>query len=362
MKGSAVPHFVDNCPLRVTHIGGHGGAVLHTEYENPRGRIDFNCRQTGFSIHRSGWNYALSGLAKYHRSGGVMFDGFLENAFCWQAAAGRSSGLPYQKPWIGVLHNPPNMPPWFSDNNATPTALLYDKMFRQSLRTCRGLYTLSKYHADYLRLHLPDTIKINVLYHPTEIPEHQFLFERFVANPRKRLVSIGWWLRRIWSLYALQCPYEKTRLMPGAKLQELSYAAQRVEEVIAGFTPTQEQRLSVTPLQHLDNDEYDRLLCENIVFLDLYDSSANNAVIECIARCTPMLINRLPAVREYLGDEYPLYFSTYDEAEEKLKNTDLIRRAAEYLREFPQRSQIFLTTFARDFYESAIYQSLPCPV
>ena len=43
----------------------------------------------------------------------------------------------------------------------------------------------------------------------------------------------------------------------------------------------------------LSNEDYDILLSENIVFLDLYDSSANNAVIECIARATPLLVNNL---------------------------------------------------------------------
>ncbi|MFN8643026.1 MAG: hypothetical protein U0802_15745 [Candidatus Binatia bacterium] len=52
---------------------------------------------------------------------------------------------------------------------------------------------------------------------------------------------------------------------------------------------------------------YDRLLSEN-VFLDLLDASANNSVIECLARDTPLLVNRHPAVVEYLGPDYPLYF------------------------------------------------------
>lgn len=60
--------------------------------------------------------------------------------------------------------------------------------------------------------------------------------------------------------------------------------------------------LSNTQAQsRLSNEAYDRLLTENIGFVALHDASANNTVIECIARATPLLVNPLPAVVEYLG-------------------------------------------------------------
>ena len=38
---------------------------------------------------------------------------------------------------------------------------------------------------------------------------------------------------------------------------------------------------------HLTDAEYDQTLAENIAFIRLYDASANNTVVECIARATP---------------------------------------------------------------------------
>lgn len=57
----------------------------------------------------------------------------------------------------------------------------------------------------------------------------------------------------------------------------------------------------------LSNEQYDILLSQNIVFLNMWDAAAVNTLIECIVRNTPVLINKLPPIVEYLGENYPLY-------------------------------------------------------
>jgi hypothetical protein len=78
--------------------------------------------------------------------------------------------------------------------------------------------------------------------------------------------------------------------------------------------------------------EYDNILSENIVFVDLFDASANNTLLECIVRNTPIIINKLPAVVEYLGENYPLYFNNLDEANELLLNNELLLKSHNYLK------------------------------
>ena len=75
---------------------------------------------------------------------------------------------------------------------------------------------------------------------------------------------------------------------------------------------------SVQVLEHLSDSEYDLLLGQNIVFLDLIDASAVNTLVECVVRNTPLLVNRLPAIEEILGSDYPLYYSSYRDAKNKL--------------------------------------------
>lgn len=90
--------------------------------------------------------------------------------------------------------------------------------------------------------------------------------------------------------------------------------------------------------------------------MDLYDSSANNAVIECIARATPLLINPIPAVVEYLGKDYPMYFSSLSEAAEKALNTSLILDTHEYLKNCETRKKLSPEYFLRNFEKSEVYQ------
>lgn len=98
---------------------------------------------------------------------------------------------------------------------------------------------------------------------------------------------------------------------------------------------------TVNVIQHLANSEYDILLSQNIVFVNLVDASAVNTVIECIVRTTPIIVNRHPAVVEVLGIDYPLYFSNEPDNYNKLnkeinallRDTSNIKRAYYYLQE-----------------------------
>jgi hypothetical protein len=78
-------------------------------------------------------------------------------------------------------------------------------------------------------------------------------------------------------------------------------------------------------------EEYDEYLSKNIVFIDLFDAAANNTVLECIVRKTPIIVNKLPGVMDYLGENYPLYFSHLDEVPHLLTEEKLLQ-AHEYLK------------------------------
>jgi hypothetical protein len=90
-------------------------------------------------------------------------------------------------------------------------------------------------------------------------------------------------------------------------------------------------------ISYLDNDEYDKLLSENIVFIHLVDASAVNTVIECVVRNTPLIINKHPAVVELLGEKYPLFFTSIEynsinsEINSLLSNTNNIKNATKHL-------------------------------
>jgi hypothetical protein len=70
--------------------------------------------------------------------------------------------------------------------------------------------------------------------------------------------------------------------------------------------------------------EYDELLSKNIVFIDLFDAAANNTILECIIRNTPIIVNKLPPIIDYLGEDYPLYFNELNEVPDLLINEKIL--------------------------------------
>jgi hypothetical protein len=83
-------------------------------------------------------------------------------------------------------------------------------------------------------------------------------------------------------------------------------------------------------INHIDNNSYDELLSCNVVFVNLVDASAVNTLIECIVRNTPIIINKIPAVVELLGNNYPLYYDDIIDVY-KLINEKSITNAYKYL-------------------------------
>ncbi len=354
--------------------------------DQPQGKINLN-RQRRFHGHRSGWNGALRTLEAVHNSQGVWFDGFVEENFArrhWregkrdarilqrlrdsgafeQLATSEEQGItPYQKPWVGCMHNPQGMPGWFRFEEA-PQTLFKKAIWQQSFEHCRGLFTFSEYHANWLRENTGKPVSALVL--PTEIPERQFDFGSFLANPRRKIVQIGWWLRRQSAIYELPLArnnpmnYEKLRLVPMFFDNAEAYLEKLIkkETEILGLTIAEAFAKNTREVMHLPNSEYDDLLSRNLAFVYLFDANANNAVIECIARATPLLVNPLPAVVEYLGADYPLYFSDLAEAAEKSLDVKLLEQAHGYLKTCPTRARLSYDVFLQSFTSSEVYRAL----
>jgi hypothetical protein len=319
-------------------------------------------RQTSFSYHRSGWAYAIEALREEHDDNGVFFDGFLDRTFNRLQNPAFERDLPLRRPWTGFFHNPFGFPDWFREGPMI-ASMIQSRQFRESLEYCVGLLTVSGELARNLRAEVD--VPVSALIHPTEIPETLFDFEAFLSNPEKKIISIGWWLRRTLSIYYLPLdrtsPYRKARLKLGDPFTETTRRGlARIEFVKEWSNRRLEQRFkdNTQELPYLPNLEFDGLLSNNLVYLDLFAAGANNAVVECIARGTPLLVNPLPAVVEYLGQDYPLYFNTLEEAASKACDFDLVERAHLHLIEGPTRKRLSQKSFLQDFRQSEVYERL----
>lgn len=292
---------------------------------------------TSFDVHRYGWGYAMNFLKDFHSPYGILLDDFIEKTHSWNLDY---NIVPHKNDWIGFIHNPHNMPKWFDYHNS-PQGIFKSEIFIQSLKYCKCIITLS----DYLKQWIEEKITVPVvsLKHPTGLVNKEWDSYKFMKSPK--LVQLGYWLRNMSTIYKLSSNWSKIWLPSNKQYAQFLFEIEnRINDTRYYFDN------NVQIKERLSNEEYDEILSSSIVVLNLYDSSANNAVIECIARNTPMLINKHPAVVEYLGENYPLYCDFSKIFSPDLISTSTILEAERYLKNM---NKDFLNGeyFASEFYK-----------
>jgi hypothetical protein len=308
------------------------------------------------NVHRSGWAFVLSHMMNlsaphFQRPHRLVVDTYMDRTFHWGMDALLLNGvLPYRTNWVGFLHH--TFDTLHSRYNCVE--MFRKQPFRESLGTCKGIFVLSNYLAEQVKAALREQclplVDVHVLYHPTEFvtKENMFTFDKFVANPAKKVVQIGAWLRNPYAIYKLPLyddilnPLEiKKAVLKGTNMDGYFASSSKFEKLmnlikgdavpatahytydcvsrqnvgtmenkyISGMCDTlEEYHHSVEVITSLTNEAYDDLLSMNIVFLHLQDCSAVNTVIECIVRNTVIIVNRHPALEELLGYTYPGFY------------------------------------------------------
>ncbi len=316
-------------------------------------KLNLNLEKNNFiKTHRSGWEYAINSLKPVHNEKGFLLEGFIDKKFRYGRDEGdvRNNPSPIREPWIGFIHTPHNTPKHIYPERALEKTF-ESEIWKESIKYCKGIFCLSKYQKEALEKIL--NVPIEDLIHPTETPEIKFNMKSFLTNNDKKIIQIGLTLRKVNSIFLLKTDHLKRKILSfDSNLLELS---KQKEKEALNISPDYS---SVEEIKFLENEEYDKLLSENIVFLDLWDVAACNTIIECIVRNTPILVNPLPAAKEYLGEDYPFYFNTLEEASEKAEDIFLIRKTHEYLKKHPIKEKLTGEYFLKSFVNSKIYKSL----
>jgi hypothetical protein len=340
--------------------------------------------------HRSGWNYVkrLCNVYLHDPSAPILVD-FVEKIWCWKDFSLKEKDIYYENesyivpaervkmingkeyallnettavfwngrdwtksdldtdlvraadvygifttPWIGMIHNPVDMPVWFDYCNS-PQELLRKELFQKSLQFCRGLIVFSEDLKHKLLQMGGWPCEIDVVTHPTEpslVRWKKSPFNCIAPFHRNRLVQVGYWLRRLSSIWEVKVPNKKrwkkywiNRAEHGFScLEKEIYNENLIKKIICN-----KDRVNVLSLS---NDAYDDFLSKSVMFVDLYDSSCNNTIIEAIVRHVPILVRRLKSTEEYLGKDYCLFFESLEEVPELLNNPERVQCAHEQLK------------------------------
>ena len=288
--------------------------------------IDYMDQYDRTNCHRSGWRYVVdninNNLATSNKDA-IKYDLYVDRTFHWcNDIMVNNNIIPYNTSWIGFIHHTM----YQDSSNYNCVELLKNKYFLESLKTCKALIFLSKYLkenfqklANINNIILPPLFN---LFHPTEFINTNWKYKYWHGE----VIQVGSWMRDIDAIYQLK--YNKKYALIGKNMSD---------KYICNSHITLKKTTDVKLIENVDNNKYDEILSKYVVFIKLFDASAVNTLIECIVRNTPIIINKLPAVVEYLGENYPLYYNNIEEVPQLLQikffKTNNIYKAHKYLKE-----------------------------
>jgi hypothetical protein len=273
-----------------------------------------------------------------------------------------------RRPWIGVAHmlTAELLPQHSLDFKEGILALdnyLESKDFIASLLSCVGLVFLTADMVDHARAKLEklgaSDVNVCVAYHPIGVEADARKFDPLddldaATSNDSAVILLGKQYRRLATLHRLQTGRRKIWLPGNVDNRPELDKTTNVELSLEGVKLDS----SVIITRAEEKREYDRLVKQNLVVLDMWAASANNAVLESIALQAPFFIRRLPGPEEYLGKDYPLFFSNFDELQEfissdKKRLRDLLLSAHNHLKAI-DRNRFSTDTFAKQLNDCAM--------
>ena len=240
--------------------------------------------------------------------------------------------------WCGVMHQA-----WEADTPGVHNMkeCLRDPVFLRGLASCKGIITLTAFGAAKLRSVMPSDlfVPVTALKYPLPLPDSCQTSNTRIRLQQKKLVMIGSYMRDYQSFFKASVPDGWEKLLRTSAEVELPDGVQ----LLGG----------------LSSGAYEELLSKSVVFMSMaVDGVANTVVVECILRSTPLVICRSHSAEEYLGVDYPLFFSDPADVQRLLQQAPLVA-AVSYLRALDKRA-FGIEGFLESFVSAPFYRALPC--
>lgn len=288
--------------------------------------------QVVWKYHFFGWGQAIKTLSSLHNNYGIKFIGYLDEI---------ASSQEIKEPFIGFFHHTP-----YSPNNKHYEKLkglnfyFNSKIWEKNKKYCKGIFTLCNYTKKFIEKNF--NIHVDNLWFP--MPNNNvnlFCWEKYYKNKTKIIFNPGNWLRDL-------------NFYNKLKTSKIKTITKNWKKISPYFEDPNE---SIECLGYLNYENYDKLISSNIVFQCYFDVAASNTILECIAKNTPIIVNRLPAAEEYLGKDYPLFYNNSEEASTLCDDEDMIYAGHVYLKNMNKK--IFTSEyFLNSFISSKIYKNI----
>jgi ADP-ribosyl-[dinitrogen reductase] hydrolase len=320
------------------------------------------------------WKPIYELLRPYHRETGTLCVAALEPYFLSEARPALSGK------WIGFSHGMVAG----GYTRLAAAGLFENDAFVSSLEHCLGIFVFSRVAKEWWAkklgaLNLPIPVDVLCYPAPSAEPAKTFKMTEFLANPARMIIQVGTWGRRtlpflVWNGAAGKLRLSECLWVRKGVLSKRNYAdwakdliptrvsdnrdddcADQFRRDLAAFVQTCINSAEVVVAQ--SHRAYDELLSKNILFVNLVDASTVRIVVDALVRNCPIFVNRIPALEEVLGRNYPLFYTT-DADLQSLMTVDRIKSASIYLSQV-DKGALAPTQFVRDLVGSDIYASLP---
>ena len=327
-------------------------------------------------------NIQYKSKINYKKMKYIIFDEWLERKYL----SIRKNDNEYLNNFISFVHSPPlyDIPDYlyevFQRKDLKIILEKNEKLLKEK-KNLKILICLSDYHRKYIKqnIDLNENTIMKTLYHPLELSNTKYRFNitKYIENENKSLYCIGWWLRKYDIFLKLSC--NKTIIIKTNEGKHVNkYITNELRRIIRDknddtinndlienknksekieydeITNEEIQKLNIVYnteiCDFIENEDYDKIFYNNIVFLDLYSCVANNILLECIMNNTPILICYNKSVIEYLGNDYPFYFINYEDAEKKSKDLESIIKTHYYLKNMDK------TKFTYNYFNNELNQ------
>jgi ADP-ribosyl-[dinitrogen reductase] hydrolase len=320
------------------------------------------------------WRPMYEMLRPYHRETGTLCIAALEPYFLSASRPALTAN------WVAFSHGMVAS----GYTRLAADGLLDNDAFLSSLAHCLGIYVFSSAAKNWWTKTFTDmklAIPVAVLRYPvasTE-PAKAFKMTDFLANPARMIVQVGTWGRRTLPFLVWNGSAGKLRLSDCLWVRKGILSTRKCSDWVKGILPgpltetrdgdcaDQFRRDLATFVQScIDSTEkvvaqthsaFDDLLSKNILFVNLVDASTVKIVMDALVRNCPIFVNRLPALEEVLGKNYPLFYTTEADLQ-SLMTVDKIKSASIYLSQL-DKTVLAPMQFVRDVVTSSIYVSLP---
>lgn len=235
--------------------------------------------------------------------------------------------------------------------------LINSDAFLKSSCECKGIITFSNTcKIDIIKnlKHNNKLIPVMTIKYPLKLKEVQYFnFEIFKKFKDKKIALLGKKLIKYHNIYTLVTNKKKIVL---AKKKNLNNKIKEVIEQLKLNNINYDD--NIFPIKYFENNkDYENFITSNIIVIDLIDTNANNSIIELMRRNIPFFVNKLEPVVEYLGNDYPMYFLSKDDLENKINNYDdlmiLYQNTHNYLKNI-NKHDLTLEFFCNEFIKFTI--------